>query len=271
MRLFNKWRKNRKLRYVPSELIYEPLYQSLKSFNEDIPITIGIPKEEELKKDLIRKKPRVIEKIIYRSDYAEFNNAKLIKEKPRVYKKRIYDSSYVGYDATFKIILIGDPNSGKATLTERFTTNLFKSDTKMTVGVDFEVKSLLIDDKRIKLQIWDFGGEERFRFLLPTYVRGANGVLFIYNVSNFSSLAHIDDWLLVVKKEIKSEEDTFPIVVVGIVPEYEEERQVSGVEGIKIAKSKGVDGFVECSPITGENVEETFEALARLMLNNSGF
>ena len=271
MRLFGKWRKKRKLRYVPSELICEPLDQSLKSFYEDIPITTGIPKKEESKKDLIGKKPRVIEKIIYRSDYAEFNNAKLIKEKQRAYKSKVYTSHYGGYDATFKIVLIGDPNSGKATLTERFTTNLFKSDTKMTVGVDFEVKNLVIDDKRIKLQIWEIGGEERFRFLLPTYVRGANGVLFIYNVSNFSSLAHIDDWLLVVKKEIKSEEDTFPIVVVGIVPEYEEERQVSGVEGIDVAKSRGTNGFVECSPITGENVEETFEELTRMMLNNSGF
>jgi Ras-related protein Rab-6A len=136
---------------------------------------------------------------------------------------------------------------------------------------DFEVKRLYINDKKIKLQIWDFGGEERFRFLLPTYVRGANGALFIYNAGNFGSLIHIDDWLLVLRKEIKSEQDTFPILVVGIVPEFDEDRQVSGEEGIKIAKLKGVDGFVECSPITGENVEETFDALTRLMLAKSRY
>ena len=139
----------------------------------------------------------------------------------------------------------------------------------MTIGVDFEVKSLKVYDKRIKLQIWDFGGEERFRFLLPTYVRGANGALFIYDVNNFSSLVHIDDWLMVIRKE-KRQEDIFPIIVVGIVPELDEERQISAEEGIKIAKSRGVDGFAECSQRTGENVEETFEALTRLMLANSG-
>jgi len=138
----------------------------------------------------------------------------------------------------------------------------------MTIGVDFEVKSLEINGKKVKLQIWDFGGEERFRFLLPTYVRGANGALFFYNVANYNSLAHIDDWLMIVKKEIRQEEN-FPIVVVGIVPESVEDRQISGEEGIKIAKSRGVDGFVECSPRTGENVEETFEALTRLMMQRS--
>ena len=270
MGLLRKWRKKRRLRYIPSEFIYEPLYKTLRSFNEDIPITIGIPKKEDSKKDLVRKKPRVIEKIVYRSDYAGFHDGKFNKEKSRVYKDKVYKPHYGGYDATFKVVLFGDTNTGKATLTQKFLTNLFKSDTRLTVGVDFEVKSLYINDKKIKLQIWDFGGEERFRFLIPTYVRGASGALFIYNVNNLSSLTHIDDWLLVVRREIKSEQDTFPIVVVGIVPEFDEERQVSGEEGIRIAKSRGVNGFVECSPITGENVEETFEELTRIMIAKSG-
>ncbi|MFX1490309.1 MAG: Rab family GTPase, partial [Promethearchaeota archaeon] len=102
------------------------------------------------------------------------------------------------YDATYKVVIFGDAGCGKTTLTQRFLTNLFKSDTRMTIGVDFEVKSMDINAKKVKLQIWDFGGEERFRFLLPTYVRGANGALFMYDVTNYSSLAHIDDWLLVV-------------------------------------------------------------------------
>ena len=68
------------------------------------------------------------------------------------------------YDATFKVVIFGDAGCGKTTLTQRFLTNLFKSDTKMTIGVDFEVKSLEINGKKVKLQIRDFGGEERFRF-----------------------------------------------------------------------------------------------------------
>ena len=66
------------------------------------------------------------------------------------------------------------------------------------------------------------------------------------------------------------QEDTFPIVVVGIVTEIDDEWRISGEEAIKVAKSRGVDGFIECSPRTGENVEETFEAITKLMLANSG-
>ena len=167
------------------------------------------------------------------------------------------------------MVIFGDAGCGKTTLTQRFLTNLFKSDTKMTIGVDFEVKSLEINGKKVKLQIWDFGGEERFRFLLPTYVRGANGALFMYDVTNYSSLAHIDDWLLVVNKEIKSEQESFPIIVVGGKADLLDDREVSGDEGINIAKSRGVEGFIECSSKTGENVEPTFHALTSIMMQKS--
>ncbi|MHA1985797.1 MAG: Rab family GTPase [Promethearchaeota archaeon] len=174
------------------------------------------------------------------------------------------------YDATYKVVIFGDAGCGKTTLTQRFLTNLFKSDTKMTIGVDFEVKSLEINGKKVKLQIWDFGGEERFRFLLPTYVRGANGALFMYDVTNYSSLAHIDDWLLVVNKEIKSEQEAFPIIVVGGKADLIDDREVTGDEGINIAKSRGgIEGFIECSSKTGENVEETFHALTSIMMQRS--
>ncbi len=173
------------------------------------------------------------------------------------------------YDATYKVVIFGDAGCGKTTLTQRFLTNLFKSDTKMTIGVDFEVKSLEINGKKIKLQIWDFGGEERFRFLLPTYVRGANGALFMFDVTNYSSLAHIDDWLLVVRKEIKSEQDAFPIIAVGGKADLIDNREITGDEGLNIARSRGVDGFIECSSKTGENVEVTFDALTKLMMQRS--
>jgi small GTP-binding protein len=169
------------------------------------------------------------------------------------------------YDATFKIVIFGDAGTGKELLTQRFLTNLFVSDSKMTIGVDFEVKSLVVDGKNVKLQIWDFEVEERFRFLLPTYVRGARGGMFFYDITNYSSIAHIDDWLTVIRKEIIAE-DEFPIIVVGGNADLSEYREVSVEEGIKIARSRGVDGFIEVSAQTGVNVERAFEALTRLML-----
>jgi GTPase SAR1 family protein len=91
----------------------------------------------------------------------------------------------------------------------------------------------------------------------------------MYDVTNYSSLAHIDDWLLVVRKEIKAEQDTFPIIVVGGKADLTEGREVTGEEGINIARSRGVDGFIECSSKTGENVDETFDALTHVMMQRS--
>jgi len=172
------------------------------------------------------------------------------------------------YDATFKIIIFGDPNVGKKTLLGGFLTDLFVSDQTMTIGVDFEVKSLTVDGQKVKLQLFDFGGEERFRFLLPTYVRGARGGLFLYDITNYSSLAHIDDWLSVIRKEIRAE-DIFPIIVVGNKADLVDDREVSSTDAVKIAKSRNVNGFIEISSKTGENVEKAFKALTRLMLDES--
>jgi len=171
------------------------------------------------------------------------------------------------YDHTFKIILFGDPGVVKTSLTQRYLKNLFVSDSKMTIGVDFEVKNLTVDDQRVKLKIWNFGGEERFRSLLPTYVRGAVGGLFVFDITNYSSIVHIDDWLTLVRKEIKEEND-FPIIAVGLGAESESDREISAEEGIRIAKSRGLDGYIECSVKTGVNVEKAFEALTRLMINS---
>ena len=169
------------------------------------------------------------------------------------------------YDYTFKVVLIGDKGTGKSTLTQRFLTNLFKSKSRLTIGVDFEVKSLEINGKKIKLQIWDFGGQDRFRFLLSTYVRNAEGGIFMYDITNYSSLARLDDWLMAIRKEFRAG-GQFPILIVGNKADLEDNREVSREEGIQFAKVRGVDGFIECSAKTGENVEEMFDALTRLMI-----
>ncbi|MHA1618172.1 MAG: ADP-ribosylation factor-like protein, partial [Promethearchaeota archaeon] len=72
-------------------------------------------------------------------------------------------------DCTFKILMLGSSSTGKTSLSERYITGLFNPNIKLTVGVEFYVKTVAYGGKQIKLQIWDLGGESRFRFLLPTY------------------------------------------------------------------------------------------------------
>ena len=171
------------------------------------------------------------------------------------------------YDATFKIVLLGD-SASKTTLLYRYLTNIYDESIHMTIGADYSVKALEIDGKKVKLQIWDFGGEERIRFLLPTYVRGADGALFIYDIANYTSINNIDDWLSVIRKEDRAE---IPILLVGITSDEKNKRQVSVEDGKEIAKSRNLNGFIECNLKTGKNVEKAFEALTRLILADNDY
>ena len=169
------------------------------------------------------------------------------------------------YDYNFKIVLLGEIGTGKMSLTKKFLYQLFNPHSKQTIGVDFEVKRLEIDGKSVKLQIWIY--EKRFRSIAPYYFHSAEGILCLYDVTNRASLAYIDKLLPIIRKRISDTEDC-AILFVGNKTDLDDKRQISSEEGIQFAKSKGVNGFIECSAKTGDNVEEIFDMLAKLMIDN---
>jgi small GTP-binding protein len=165
----------------------------------------------------------------------------------------------------FKIMIFGEPEALKNQLIKKYSVGSFTSSTKMAVGFDFKLMNLIVDQEEVKLQIWDFGGQERLKSMLGNYLRGTKGVLLIYDVTNQSTLMKIDDWLDIIRKHGG---DNISLLLVGIIPERVEDREVSPEKGMKLAKSKGIAGFIECNVSTGENVEEVFIILVRLILKN---
>ena len=168
------------------------------------------------------------------------------------------------YDGTFKILLLSDSEVGKSAIKWRNVYQRRTPNERLTIGVDFFVKTFVIDKKKYKLQLWDIGREERYRFLLPTYCLGANAVLLLYDVTKPQTLSNIGEWINIVRQ--KSGE--IPISLIGIIPNENLKRQVSAEEGAKIAKKKKLNSFIEINAITGENVGEAFETITRLMLAN---
>ncbi len=97
--------------------------------------------------------------------------------------------------ATLKILIIGESGVGKSSLLLRFTDDVFDKDLSATIGVDFKVKNLSVDGNITKLAIWDTAGQERFRTLTPSYYRGAQGAILVYDVSSKETFAKLDVWL----------------------------------------------------------------------------
>lgn len=87
-------------------------------------------------------------------------------------------SNELGYDHLFKVLLIGDAGVGKSSILLRFSGDEFDSMQQPTIGVDFKVSMMTVDDKKVKATIWDTAGQERFRTLTSSYYRGAHGIVF---------------------------------------------------------------------------------------------
>jgi small GTP-binding protein len=169
-------------------------------------------------------------------------------------------------DAMFKIVIFGDGGVGKTTLINRYLTGVFTSDSTMTIGVDFHVKKVDIDGKRVGLQIWDFAGENRFRFLMPSYVVGASGGVFMFDITRYTSLKNFNDWIEIFKKGYKADTQQIPVLMVGSKLDLEYKRAVSREEAFELAKENNLFGYLECSAKSGENVEDIFKEISRLML-----
>ncbi|XP_071591059.1 ras-related protein Rab-18 isoform X2 [Heliangelus exortis] len=96
---------------------------------------------------------------------------------------------------TLKILIIGESGVGKSSLLLRFTDDTFDPELPATIGVDFKVKTISVDGNKAKLAIWDTAGQERFRTLTPSYYRGAQGVILVYDVTRRDTFVKLDNWL----------------------------------------------------------------------------
>ena len=171
----------------------------------------------------------------------------------------------VDYDYTYKVMLLGDASVGKTSLTLRYISGFFLEDLKLTIGVDFYSKTTDFNGKKVKLQIWDFGGEERFRFLLSQYCKGANGAFFLYDITKSVTLDHLPDWTQIIREHAGD----IPIMLIGSKKDLEEFRDVSTEDGDLAAKKYNLRSFMELSSKTGENVEQAFEIMTKILIEKT--
>ena len=169
----------------------------------------------------------------------------------------------------FKVIIIGSGAVGKTSLLHRLVENKFSFRYKLTIGADFlskVIEGYPNPDTTCKLQIWDIGGQERYKFLRSSFFDGANGALVVFDISRWHTYEELNDWVSDLR-EFAGEDVPFILIgnkvdlIKGVFGEYDKE----GVE--QYAKSENTY-FVETSAKTGENVEGAFLNLTHRMIKN---
>ncbi|MHA1533096.1 MAG: GTP-binding protein [Promethearchaeota archaeon] len=170
------------------------------------------------------------------------------------------------YDYLFKSIVVGDGGVGKTALTLRFSKGFFTEDYKMTIGVDFHVKTISIDTLegpiKCKLQLWDTGGQERFSSIRPMYYRGSLGTILVFDLTNSATFEHLPQWIEEVRANIKSD---IPVLLIGNKSDLTDQRAVS-LEEINNFTGDFNLYYMETSAKTGDGVGDCFYILACLMI-----
>ncbi|KAL2085729.1 hypothetical protein ACEWY4_019049 [Coilia grayii] len=167
---------------------------------------------------------------------------------------------------TLKILIIGESGVGKSSLLLRFTDDMFDPELGATIGVDFKVKTLTVDGNKAKLAIWDTAGQERFRTLTPSYYRGAQGVILVYDVSRRDTFAKLDNWL----NELETYCTRNDLVKMLVGNKIDKDgHEVERSEGLKFARKHSML-FIEASAKTRDGVQCAFEELVEKILQTPG-
>eukprot|EP00483_Globobulimina_turgida_P000214 UN00214 len=168
-------------------------------------------------------------------------------------------SSSEDYDFLLKMVLVGDSGVGKSCLLKRFASNDWDPKFISTIGVDFEIMTLSLLDKQIRLQIWDTAGQERFHNITTSYYRGAHCIMIVYDVTSHDSFNNVRKWIEAVRTYANQD---VAILIVGNKCDLKNKREIKWDQSLQYTQSIGCE-LIETSAKTNVNVEKSFKQLAQ--------
>lgn len=158
------------------------------------------------------------------------------------------------YDAIYKVTVIGDSQVGKTTIIRKFVDQGAPDHYPPTIGVDFGLKDIVVENERCRVQIWDTAGQERFRAVTSCYFRGAHGVVLVYDVTQVKTFDNIQFHLAQAQQFTA---DNQPMIMVGNKSDLGEQRAVPYSLAASYAHDMGMP-LIETSAKTLNNVDDVF-------------
>ena len=169
------------------------------------------------------------------------------------------------YDYTIKILLLGDSNVGKTLLIGKFIKDDFSENTLNTIGLDLKCKSLILEDKKINVQLWDTAGQEKYKSMTTSYYRGVNIIIVVFDVTKQESFNHVKNWIADIDKFARP---NVMKILVGNKIDLINERVISNEEGKKLSQQFKIK-FFETSAKSSEGVKEMFESVCKDYTKNN--
>ena len=171
------------------------------------------------------------------------------------------------YDYIFKLILIGSSGVGKTSILQRYIQKIFNDDYTCTIGVDFFMKSMKIDDKLIKLQLWDTAGTEKFKSITTGYYRGANAAFIVFDLTSRKSFESVSEWIENYYKYSNPDYERH-VILIGNKSDLKNERIITEDEIDDFVKLNKIKYF-ETSAKNGENIDECFLFIAEQLMKDA--
>ena len=166
----------------------------------------------------------------------------------------------------YKVLILGDSTVGKTCFLVRYVDDSFDDSTLLSVGMDYRLKNVKTEDgTKVKLQIWDTCGQERYRSISKNYYKGANAIILVFSLIDKKSFESVENWINQIKEEAS---ESILIILVGNKSDLIEKRVISYEEAEKLAKEFNINYF-ECSAKTGENINVAFNDLIEQMVKKT--
>ena len=180
----------------------------------------------------------------------------------------------MSYDEKCHLLVIGDSTVGKTSILSRYTKGVFNANFLATIGLDYFSKDEVINNKTVRIKIWDTAGVNKFHSLVKGFFRNAQGIMVVYDVTNIETYENVKYWTQSIKTQLGNDINKIAVIIIGNKIDCKE-REVNKEEANIYCSELGYPYF-ETSAKTGENINETIhflvmEVLKKNSLNKTKF